>query len=304
LPRAARRDRVLSVTLAPSGSAAADMNKTLRVSFQVAETGFDPQAISDLYSEFVNRHIFDALYYYDYLARPYKLVPNTGRRDAGDQQDGLTWTIRIRKGVYFAPDPVFNNQKRELTADDYIYAWKRLLDPKVRSPYLFFVEDKFAGADAVIEQAKKTGQVRLRREVRGLKALDRYTIRFTLKTPDLRAAAQPDADADGRGRARSDRKARGARKRLDDEQPGRHRPVCAEGMEAREQDRSRGQSEFPRRDLSRKRGPRRSRDHGADEGQEDSGDRPQSISASSKRTIHGFWRSRPARSITRSCRTR
>ena len=139
-------------------AAAADMNKTLRVSFQVAETGFDPQAISDLYSEFVNRHVFDALCYYDSLARPYKLVPNTAAGMPEISPDGLTWTIRLRKGIYFAPDPVFNGQKRELTADDYVYAWKRLLDPKVRSPYLFYVEDRFVGADAVIEQAKKTGK--------------------------------------------------------------------------------------------------------------------------------------------------
>ena len=56
---------------------AADMNKTLRVAFLIDVTGFDPQAISDLYSDFVNRHIFDPLYNYDYLARPYKLVTNT-----------------------------------------------------------------------------------------------------------------------------------------------------------------------------------------------------------------------------------
>src|SRR4051794_16189697 len=134
-------------------SSAADMNKTLRVSFQVAETGFDPQAISDLYSDFVNRHIFDPLYAYDYLARPYKLVPNTAAALPEVRDDGLTWPIHIRKGIYFAPDAVFNGQKRELTADDYVYAWKRLLDPKVRSPYLFFVENKFVGADEATEQA-------------------------------------------------------------------------------------------------------------------------------------------------------
>jgi ABC-type transport system substrate-binding protein len=163
---------------------ATDMNKTLRVSFQVAETGFDPQAISDLYSEFVNRHVFDALYYYDYVARPYKLVPNTAAALPEISADGLTWTIRIRKGIHFAPDPVFNNVKRELTADDYVYAWKRLLDPKVRSPYLFFVEDKFVGAGAAVEQAKKTGKFDYEAKLEGLHALDRYTIRIKLTSPD------------------------------------------------------------------------------------------------------------------------
>jgi len=47
-------------------AAAADMNKTLRVAFNAAETGFDPQAISDLYSGYVARVIFDPLYRYDW----------------------------------------------------------------------------------------------------------------------------------------------------------------------------------------------------------------------------------------------
>ncbi|MEO7762700.1 MAG: ABC transporter substrate-binding protein, partial [Casimicrobiaceae bacterium] len=187
IARLFHRIAILVVSLAavvPLAASAADMNKTLRVSFQVAETGFDPQAISDLYSEFVNRHIFDALYYYDYLARPYKLVPNTAMAMPEVSSDGLTWTIRIRKGIYFAPDPVFNGQKRELTADDYIYAWKRLLDPKVRSPYLFYVDDKFVGIDPLIEEAKKTGKLDYDAKFEGLQALDRYTIRFKLKSPD------------------------------------------------------------------------------------------------------------------------
>ena len=56
---------------------AADLTKTLHVSFPIAETGFDPQPVGDVYSAYVNRVIFDPLYRYDYLARPYKIVPNT-----------------------------------------------------------------------------------------------------------------------------------------------------------------------------------------------------------------------------------
>jgi len=51
--------------------------KTLRVAFPVAETGFDPQATSDLYSDHVQRAIFEPLYGFDYLARPYKRIPFT-----------------------------------------------------------------------------------------------------------------------------------------------------------------------------------------------------------------------------------
>ena len=67
----------LLVALASTGFAQSPATKTLRVAFPIAETGFDPQAAGDIYSNYVNRAIFDPLYRYDYLARPYKLVPNT-----------------------------------------------------------------------------------------------------------------------------------------------------------------------------------------------------------------------------------
>ena len=58
-------------------SAQADPNKVLRVAFPVAETGFDPQVSNDLYSNHINRAMFEAPYRYDHLARPYKIIPNT-----------------------------------------------------------------------------------------------------------------------------------------------------------------------------------------------------------------------------------
>jgi hypothetical protein len=53
------------------------MNKVLRVGFPVDVTGFDPQAQNDVYSNHVNRVVFDPVFAYDYLARPYKLIPRT-----------------------------------------------------------------------------------------------------------------------------------------------------------------------------------------------------------------------------------
>ena len=57
---------------APLAHAQPDPSKVLHVAFLIAETGFDPQASSDLYSNYVNRVIFDPLFRYDYLARPHK----------------------------------------------------------------------------------------------------------------------------------------------------------------------------------------------------------------------------------------
>ena len=70
---------VFVLGLAIGGAHAADASKILRVTFEAAETGFDPVRISDYYSGTVIEAIFDPLLTYDYLARPAKLVPNTAQ---------------------------------------------------------------------------------------------------------------------------------------------------------------------------------------------------------------------------------
>jgi len=162
---------------------AADMNKTLRVAVQAAETGFDPQAVSDLYSVFVTRVIFDPLYGYDYLARPFKVIPNTAAALPQITDDGKTWIIKVKPGIYFSDDAVFKGKKRELTAYDYIYSWKRLIDPKVRAPNIEVVTDRFVG-DLEFGKAAASGANLYDIEFEGMKALDRYTIQLKLKAPD------------------------------------------------------------------------------------------------------------------------
>src|SRR5512140_3970866 len=145
--RRAVRGLVLLALLAPLPAAPADMNKVIRYVFPAAETGFDPQAISDLYSGTVVQAMFETLLTYDYLARPSKLVPMAAESLPQVTDDGRTYTFKIRKGVYFTPDPAFKGQKRELVANDFAYSLKRLIDPKVRSPYAFLVEGKIVGLD-------------------------------------------------------------------------------------------------------------------------------------------------------------
>jgi oligopeptide transport system substrate-binding protein len=174
---------VLAFVAALGCAAAADLNKTLRVSFPIAETGFDPQPVGDVYSAYVNRVIFDPLYRYDYLARPYRIEPNTATAMPEISRDGKTWTIHVRPGIYFSDDPVFNGKKRELTAGDYIFAWKRIIDPKVRSNNLSVFDGKLVGADKVVAAAKASGKFDYDAPMEGLQAIDRYTIQIKLNFP-------------------------------------------------------------------------------------------------------------------------
>ena len=161
----------------------ADPAKVLRVAFNAAETGFDPQAGGDAYSNYVNRVIFDPLYGYDYLARPYRIVPNTAVALPEISADGKTWTIHIKRGIYFADDPAFKGARRELNAADYVYSWKRVLDPKMRSISNLVFDGKLVGADTVVAAAKATGKFDYDAPIEGLQAIDRYTIRLKLNYP-------------------------------------------------------------------------------------------------------------------------
>ena len=166
------------------GAIAADMNKVIRHVFPAGEEGFDPAAAHDLYSGTVEQAIFETLLTYDYLARPSKLVPLTAEALPQITDNGQTYTIKIKKGIYFTPDPAFKGVKRELVADDYVYSLKRLMDPAIKSPWTWLIEDKIVGLDDVAEKAKKGGKFDYNAKVAGLEAVDRYTLRIRLKQPD------------------------------------------------------------------------------------------------------------------------
>ncbi len=140
------------------GAHAADPAKVLRVTFQAAETGFDPIRISDYYSGTVIQAIFDPLLTYDYLARPATLVPNTAASLPEISDQGRTYRVQVKPGIYFADDPAFKGARRELTAEDYAYSIRRFLDPKNRSPYAFL----FQGIASIEAPERHTLVVRLK----------------------------------------------------------------------------------------------------------------------------------------------
>ncbi len=177
---------------------AADPGKTLRVVFSMAETSFDPQFASDAASDGVIANIYEAMLDYDYLARPVKLVPRTLEAMPTVLDGGKTYLFKIRKGIFFTPDPAFKGKPRELTAADQVYGLKRLLDPAIKSPWAWLIDGKVVGAEEARAKAAKTGKLDYDAPFPGIEAVDRYTLRIRLKDPDLRflyALAVPNTTA-------------------------------------------------------------------------------------------------------------
>lgn len=162
--------------------------KTLRVAFSVAETGFDPAQVQDLYSRAVIGHILDAPLEYDYMARPAQLRPNTLVALPEISSDFRTFTFRLRPGIRFQDDPAFGGRARQLVAADYVYSWKRIYDPRWKSPMLFVLENsKVLGLSELRAASLKSRRpFDYATEVEGLRALDRYTFQVKLAQPDPR----------------------------------------------------------------------------------------------------------------------
>src|SRR5437899_11193306 len=120
----------------------------------------DPARISDIYSRAVSQQIFDGLVQFDQTLAIKPALAEFWRAS----RDGLTWTFDLRKGVKF-------HHGREVTADDVVYSFTRILDPMTHSgaAELFL---NIRGAPDFREGRAKT--------VSGLVALDRHIVQVTL----------------------------------------------------------------------------------------------------------------------------
>jgi ABC-type transport system substrate-binding protein len=178
---------------APSATRA---EKVLRIAFLAPESTFDPPSTnSDFYSSTILSQILEAPLTYDYLARPVQLVPNTAEALPRIEEGGRRITLRIKPGIFFADDPAFKGSprlnaqgRRELTAEDYVYAIKRFYDPRYASSDLYLFEAaKLLGLSELRQQAlQQKKPFNYDAPVEGVRALDRYTLQLRMADPDPR----------------------------------------------------------------------------------------------------------------------
>ncbi len=157
---------------------------TLRVAVPERVKGFDPIFADDLYAGTEVHRVYESLYQYHYLKRPYQLVPNLAESLPQVSKDGRTYTIPIRKGVLFQDDASFKatqGKGREMIAEDVVYSWKRLADPKLQSTGWWIFDGKIVGLNEWRDASTKSGAADYSAEIEGLKAVDRYTVQIKLK---------------------------------------------------------------------------------------------------------------------------
>lgn len=146
-------------------------------------SGMDPAFRGDEFINEVIANIFDSLYQYNYLKRPLVIEPLLADGMPVVSKDGLTHTIKLKPGVKFQDSEVFPGGKgREVVAEDYIYSWRRLADPKVKSEGWWIFDGKIKGFNEWREKLIK-GEATYETPIEGFSTPDKYTIVIKLVKP-------------------------------------------------------------------------------------------------------------------------
>lgn len=145
--------------------------------------GFDPINVSDRYSGHETGKVYEGLFEFHPLKRPYVLVPNLADSMPTVSSDGLTYTFKLKKDVLFHDSPAFKGQPRKLKADDVFYSLRRLADPKLQAKGWWIIDDKIAGLNEWRTKYEKEAAANYDEPIEGFVKVDDLTFQIKLKRP-------------------------------------------------------------------------------------------------------------------------
>ncbi|MBP2698990.1 ABC transporter substrate-binding protein [Photobacterium lucens] len=148
----------------PADTKLADKQELVRGNGTEPES-LDPQKVSGVPESNVIRDLLEGLVNQDSKGN---LVP--GAAKSWETEDYKTWTFHIRDDAKWSNgDPVI--------AEDFVYTWRRLADPKTASPYASYIQmTTMANAEDIIAGKKAP-------ETLGVEAVDSKTLKVTLDKP-------------------------------------------------------------------------------------------------------------------------
>ncbi|MBO0423183.1 peptide ABC transporter substrate-binding protein [Enterococcus plantarum] len=127
-------------------------------------TTLDTSVMLDFPDAIVQTAAFEGLYALDDKDQ---LIPAAAKEMPEISQDGKTYTIKLRENAKWSnDDPV--------TAADFEYAWKKMIDPKNGFVYSFLVADTILNAEEISAGKKSVDEL-------GVKAIDDQTLEVKLK---------------------------------------------------------------------------------------------------------------------------
>ena len=183
---------VLALALVWSGCTKKNENSgnTLRIALKDDVKTLDPANEYDSVGAEVLPEIMDTLLQYKYLEDNLVLEPRLADGMPEVSKDGLTVTVKIKKGIMYADDSAFKangGKGRELKAQDFIFEFKRLALPAIQSQGSWIFEGKvkgFSEFEKKLQAAKPEEFKKVFDEpIEGFTAKDDYTLVFSLTQP-------------------------------------------------------------------------------------------------------------------------
>lgn len=173
---------LLLITLLFSCAKKVEKSKdTLNIALTTNISTLDPAVSYDTVSARVVYQMYESLYEYDYLIRPYQLKPLLAVDFPKIENDGLKYTIKIKPGVFYHDDPSFKGKPREVIAQDFINQLKRVAYPGTQSNGWWLFENKIKGLDEFRKNAKKDFSDFFSYPIAGLQTPDKHTLVINLK---------------------------------------------------------------------------------------------------------------------------
>jgi len=144
-------------------AAPSDVEQLFRANLTSEPSTADPGLAKDATSGAVVRATFDGLTRLDANSKPMNSVAS----DVKLSDDNLVYTFTLRESKWSNGDPV--------TAHDFEFAWKRVLDPQFGAEYAYQLY--------YIKNAEKVHKGEVSADELGVKALDDHTLEVTLENP-------------------------------------------------------------------------------------------------------------------------
>jgi oligopeptide transport system substrate-binding protein len=137
----------------------------------------------DTISASVVHQCVEPLYEYHYLKRPYTIIPLIAESMPLIEQNGLRYTIKIKKNIAYHPDPAFEGKTRYVKAEDFVTQIKRLAYiPNASSGWWLF-DGKIKGLNDFREKVGSDFDLFFKTDISGIKTPDDQTLVIDLIEP-------------------------------------------------------------------------------------------------------------------------
>lgn len=149
-----------------NGSNGGKVKQSFTVTSAAEISTMDPALATDTTSTLAMSQVYEGLYV---LGEKDEFELGVAAKEPKISKDKKTYTFDLRKDAKWSNgDPV--------TADDFVYAWRKMVDPATASPNADVFSGVIKNAEAIFQKKKQVDEL-------GVKAIDKHTLEVQLEVP-------------------------------------------------------------------------------------------------------------------------